>query len=528
MVSRISDVQIEVEHIYPLERISLISSKLQGFVVPLLNGFKDFYETLEVKPIDISTFKKNNYGKFGKNRSQSNFWKRKNRFRGRDIEKFITNAYVKQLPQNDEEKIRKIIISHLNKLNEKKFTIIVKEFIDNLEEQMFFETFEIMNNEILNKVYNENHYIYLYSKLVKELIINKKWQKKMFNIISGTNNEKEYYWSLNKLGHSHNDNEYVGPFENEQEALEDAMEHHNYKISFCSFMENKFEDRYLFQEEIRKSAESFDLNIYAKNKYNNFLKFIFTSVEQGIFKIDLLHHSLIKLIFTKELEQFVFFYELLSLNTKYKLNLDSHNFYEKKLNDIINQVNISPKIKFKLQELFKIKFSSSNIFDVLAVLDSPEKSDNIPNTSPVDRDIECIISEYPINHDYDSVKDIFKSFTIDKYELFTSSIILAILESRDVDSKKLVILLNKILDDFEEYCRYFGDFIENNLINLYSEYEMDFPKSKELFIELINYWLKKELVNSDNFIQKLKNKNSDNEDEQFNIELFNDNIVVML
>ena len=93
MVSRNSEIP-EVEYIYPLERIALISSKLVGHILPLLNGFKEYYEALEVKPVDITTFKKNNYGKYGginKNRSQSNFWKRKNRFRGKDIEKFITN-----------------------------------------------------------------------------------------------------------------------------------------------------------------------------------------------------------------------------------------------------------------------------------------------------------------------------------------------------------------------------------------------------------------------------------------------------
>ena len=40
------------------------------------------------------------------------------------------------------------------------------------------ETYNILNNEILNKVSTDTHYIGLYAKLIKELIINKKWQKK--------------------------------------------------------------------------------------------------------------------------------------------------------------------------------------------------------------------------------------------------------------------------------------------------------------------------------------------------------------
>jgi len=531
MVSRISDIPMEVEHIYPLERIALISSKLQGHIVPLINGFREFYETLEVKPIDITTFKKNNYGKYGcslKGRSQGNFWKRKNRFRGKDIEKFIVNAYVKQLPQNDEEKIRKIIISHLNKLNEKKFTIIVKEFIDHLEEQMFFETYEILNNEILNKVSTDNHYINLYSRLVKELIINKKWQKKMFNIISGQNNQEEYYWTLNKLGKHHNDNEYVGPFETEQEAIEDAIQQHNYKMSFCTFMENKFNNRDEYQLEIKNTLESFDLNIYAKNKYNNFLKLIYSCVEQGIYKLDLLHHVLVKLIGTKELEQFVYFYEQLHSNAKFKLNSDSHNFYEKKLNDIINQSVISPKIKFKLQEYFKLRINNTNIFEALAVLDSPEKTDNTPLSGPTDQDINYIISEYPISQDYKLTKESFKLLSVDKYPEFTSAIITAILDSKETESKILFELIPKLWDDFPLYSISIGEFIDNNLINLYSEYEIDYPNSKELFANLIIRWLEKGLVNKNDFIDKLKNKTTEDEDEQFNIDLFNEKIVELL
>jgi len=373
MVSKNSEI-LEVQHIYPLERIASIASKLSGYIVPLLNGFKVYYETLEVKPIDITTFKRNNFGKHcqNKNRFQNVFWKRKNRFRGRELEKFIANAYVKQLPQNDEDKIRKIIISHLNKLNDKKFTIIVKEFIDHLEEQMFYETYDILNNEILNKVSTDNHYISLYSKLIKELIINKKWQKKMFNIINGNNGE--YFWTLNKLKEHTHDNEYVGPFESEEEALEDAMEHHNYKVSFCSFMEEKFSWREAFQSEIKTTEKSFDLNIFAKNKYNNFLKFIYSSVDMGIFKIDLLHHVLLKLISTKELEQFVVIYEQI-LTSKNKFNVETHSYYEVKLNEVVNQSVISPKIRFKLQEYFKINLKNTNSFDALAVIENTDTSD---------------------------------------------------------------------------------------------------------------------------------------------------------
>jgi len=527
MVSKNSEI-LEVQHIYPLERIASIASKLSGYIVPLLNGFKVYYETLEVKPIDITTFKRNNFGKHcqNKNRFQNVFWKRKNRFRGRELEKFIANAYVKQLPQNDEDKIRKIIISHLNKLNDKKFTIIVKEFIDHLEEQMFYETYDILNNEILNKVSTDNHYISLYSKLIKELIINKKWQKKMFNIINGNNGE--YFWTLNKLKEHTHDNEYVGPFESEEEALEDAMEHHNYKVSFCSFMEEKFSWREAFQSEIKTTEKSFDLNIFAKNKYNNFLKFIYSSVDMGIFKIDLLHHVLLKLISTKELEQFVVIYEQI-LTSKNKFNVETHSYYEVKLNEVVNQSVISPKIRFKLQEYFKINLKNTNSFDALAVIENTDTSDEVEREeNETDRDIGCIISEYAASLDYKEAKNMFDKLSNEKYMEFTTTILGEILERKESESKELLLLIKKFIDDNSDYRKYFGDFIDDEIINLYADYEVDYPKSKELFSGLIIYWLEKGLVNRNDFIDKLKNKETEDEDEKYNIELFNEKIVNLL
>lgn len=126
-----------------------------------------------------------------------NTWRRKSRFKRKDLEKFLTHSYVKQIPDNNIERIRRIIITNLNKLNEKKFTIIVKEFIDQLEGLVYFESYEILNQEISNKIHTDTYFIGLYAKLVKELIINKKWQKKMFNIVN--NKDSQYYYSLNRM-----------------------------------------------------------------------------------------------------------------------------------------------------------------------------------------------------------------------------------------------------------------------------------------------------------------------------------------
>ena len=261
----------EIEHYYPLERIAFIASKLEGdgYSVELLNNFKEFYDNLDVKFPDMNNFRKN--GRFtGKHTKPSN-WRRKSRFKRKDIEKFLTNSYIKQLPENNIEKIRRIIITNLNKLNEKKFTIIVKEFIDQLEGLMYYESYEILNQEIFNKIHTDTYFISLYAKLVKELIINKKWQKKMFNIVN--NKEGQYYYSLNRMVQK-DDEEYFGPFDSMEDAMEDAMESHNYRLSFCTFLEYNFKNRSIYQQEIENSEDNFEMNIYSKNRYNNFLKFL--------------------------------------------------------------------------------------------------------------------------------------------------------------------------------------------------------------------------------------------------------------
>lgn len=535
-----------IKLIYSIEDILSIG---EGSIT-LLNNFREYYEKLEVKPIDISTFKKNNYGKGSAVRSRNGgvngSWKRKNRFRGKDIEKFFINSYIKQLPQNDSEKIRKIVISHLNKLNDKKFTIIVKEFIDSLEEQVFYETYDIINNEIMNKVFTDNHYIYLYAKLVKELIINKKWQKKMFNIIQNTSETDEYgyYWSLNRLD-MNCEKEYVGPFDTEQDAIDDAIVLHNYKFSFCEFIEDKFNCRDVFLNEINDTVDEFDLNIFAKNKYCNFLKMVYWTVEYNIFNTKVLHYSLLKLLEASEIDSFIHLYEFVMEN-KLKFNKDTQTFYEERVNNIIDSVQIIPRIKFKLQAHFKLKIKSSNIYEALALPSSNENSEtnSIPIRSSMsmnEQNIECIISEYPITQDYDASIELFKEINRIDYSLFITKIIFSILDSKESISVQLFELFKMLVRDFSEFSEEFGIFICKNMPGLYVDYSIDYPKCSNIFTNLIRTWFLLGNIDKNDFIKKINSKKegetvgtagtaagaveSVDEDELYNLELFNMNVV---
>ena len=504
----------EIVHYYPLENIEVIRKKNQGVKIELLNDFLEFYNNLKIITPDLSNKRSFKGGNRVKN--YGNNWKRKTKFKRKDLEKFLTNSYVKKLPDNDIEKIRRVVISNLNKLNEKKFTIIVKEFIDNLEELMYSETYDIINKEIMDKVYNDTYYVTLYSKLVKELIINKKWQKKMFNVVE--NDQNQFYWTLNKL--EGNNEEFTGPFGSFNEAIDDAMENNNYKISFCNFLQNSFRERDSYQVVIKETESNFEENIYAKNKYNNFLRLIFGCVEYNIFRSNVIHHALFMLISTNEIDQFIYLYDL--VNKSLKINNNNLKFYEEKLIEKFTDFKISPKTKFKLQEYFNLPFQKSNTYDVLRI-DSPPDSPIKVKSNNEERDIDFILNEYPLNGNYDNIKEIFTK--VKNYNLFYDKFIQTILDGKESNQDIMIELLEKLWSDNANFCKLFGLYIDKNLINMYGECEVDYPNSRLIFMRLLNSWLIKELVNKDDFLKNLRLKTSDDEDEKYNIELFNDNIL---
>ena len=508
--------------IYSLDAINEIFLSLAGQTAPLLNNFVEFYEKLEVKMPDISNFRR---GKFfnkngnGNTNGRNNTWRRRTRIRGKELEKFLETSYVKFTTDNNRDKMHRTIISHLNKLNEKKFTIIMKEFIDGLEELMFAETYDILNEEIMKKVYDDTHYVGLYSRLVKELVINKKWQKKMFNVVE--NKSGQFYWSLNKIEEVE-DVEFFGPFGSQEEAIEDGMHMINFKKIFCGYLQTMFKNRQQFQDYISETFESFDLHIYAKNKYNNFLLLIFKLVEQKCFNEKILHHCLLHLLSTGELEQFVYVFETMYKN-KMKMNATNRGFYEEKVNNCLKNFTITPKTKFKLKEYFTLESYSSNSFETLAALSSDEEPEKKPIIrSNMEIDIDVVINEFIAGGNMEEAKKEFLKVGEDSWTKFYGKWIQTALEQDK--QEELKPLLFSLWDENEQFGKSFGEYVENNLVNLYGEYEMDFPLCKQLFLEMIGEWLKRDFTNRETFVNMLLNKKTEDEDESYNIELFNENI----
>jgi hypothetical protein len=227
-------------------------------------------------------------------------------------------------------------------------------------------------------------------------------------------------------------------------------------------------------------------------------------------------------------------YEFAMAN-KLKFNKDTQNFYEERLNSVIQTVQIIPRIKFKLQNFFKLKLKSSNIYDALALPSSGENSMNdyikvdINKKSMNEQNIECIISEYPITQDYDASVELFRTLKAqDDYPAFIYKFIYAILDSKENVSNYLVEMFKMLVRDFEEFSVAFGDFICGQIVKLYAEYEVDYPKCGHIFSNIIKNWITLGKVDRNEFLMRLRSRDIVDEDEKYNMELFHENVMVLL
>ena len=174
---------------YSLEKILSLKNNLNNIdnnEIKDVDNFLKIYNKINVKLPDTNYRKHND----------KNHWRKRQKFNCKDFEKYSKNKWCPNLPKNDKDKICRLVIKHLNKLNEKKFTIITKEFIDSLEEIKYNDLYEILTNEIIKKIHIDKKYLKLYAKLIKELSINKKWQ---FNTVSLSQTDDGYFWTINKL-----------------------------------------------------------------------------------------------------------------------------------------------------------------------------------------------------------------------------------------------------------------------------------------------------------------------------------------
>jgi hypothetical protein len=237
---------------------------------------------------------------------------------------------------------------------------------------------------------------------------------------------------------------------------------------------------------------------------------------------------LLQLLATKEIEQFIFLFDIINKSASHKLEKSNIQFYEDKIIGLIPKLRLSAKTKFKLQEYFKIEIKTSNAFDLLASLSSNENTEekvSSKTTLEVDRNMNCIISEYPVNQDYENVKRMF--IKISNYSSFYNAIIQEILDVNDNKREYLIELMSKLWNDYGKFWEEFEVFLVKKLMSDFSNLESDYPNCRKIFHELILMWIQ---VNSmetsviNSFIKKLMDLQSEDDDEMFSIEQFNEKI----
>ena len=95
--------------------------------------------------------------------------------------------------------------------------------------------------------------------------------------------------------------------------------------------------------------------------------------------------------------------------------------------------------------------------------------------------MNCIISEYPVNQNYDNVKKMFSKIT--NYLLFYNIIIQEILDVNDTKREQLNEHLSKLWYDFGKFSEEVEIFIIKNLENDFSNLEIYYPIFRNIFFD---------------------------------------------
>lgn len=501
-----------IHHFYPLEQIEVLAKDFSDAKEDSISEFIEFYDQIVVK------LPENNFNKRGHNTPS---WRRKVKCSSRDISKYLRNSWKPSVPKNDAEKIRSDIIGNLNKLNEKKFTIITKEFIDCLEKAYYIDTYNILIEELFKKIDCDRKYLKIYAKLVYELCVNKKWQKNMFSI---TNDEKkkDFFWTINSLsdqeeGASPDDKSYYGPFDSKEDALKDALGAHGFEQRIIRSMEDRFRDRetYYFAS-INESRDNFDMYNFSKNKYLNFLEILFYMFNMQFLHEGVILNTLLVLFnsycdtsYDESLEGFIHLYKLYKKNGSYSISKKNHSFFNEKIKDLNERVKLPSRLKFFLGFLFDINI------DTLIEQNQKEVPKIVPETKVLDEDessimenIQCLIEEYPTHQCYDGCKDTLSEIPDTYNDRLLENCLQKVITSNSSDVNMWIDLVKSMLENREK----FKDVMSTSsaqLIENYSDIKIDFPiaaSNLKLYLDFLQN-------NHSEFFEVIKSKSKDFDEE---------------
>lgn len=466
---------------YSLEKILSLKNtiNIDNNEITDVDNFLKIYNKINIRQPDINLRK--NHDK--------NHWRKRLKYNCKDFEKYSKNKWCPILPKNDQDKICRLVIKHLNKLNDKKFTIITKEFIDSLEEIKYNDLYEILTNEIIKKIHIDKKYLKLYAKLIKELSINKKWQ---YNTVSLSQTEDGYFWTINILNLDNEDNKnFYGPFDSEKDAYIDSLKNFSFYNTFISKIQNLFSNRNELIIEINKNIDNFEMLEYTRNRYLNIIEFIYWLVFFNQLKEKILLHCLLQFLnnfeennFTEELNAFCYLYKLL----KHKKDLYSknHSFFETKINNIISNKNISIKFKFKLEDLFSnIEIKNDNKSILPKSITSNEIKEVIENS-------RCLINEFLDNESPDFFDEMFSLIPSKRYDILINELFNKIFEA-NLNNCSIII---KFIDLLLKKNDTSNIFIEKymSIIKDYQSIVIDYPNINNYIKNILIFFKQNNVV----------------------------------
>lgn len=453
-----------------------------------------FSQTTKFKKIPNYKFVKiNRDGKDGKDSKDSKDSKdgkdcNSGKYNKDGFEKELKNSWVVEGPKNDNEKISMIIKSYMNKITEDNYKEISNQFINELLLiSLNDKLFDIICYEILNKCLHDNKYRYLYINLASKIWLNKEIHLNMIHIEFKNDS---YFWN------SKNNVAIYGPFNSQQNAVQDAFTKINFKKHFLNYIQKQYKEKDLELDNLsdddfflKKKKVLMLVELISRIYLEKYINFDIIN----IIIIDLLHlNNNFKNIVEIEFEALYILLKLIKDVKKTYSDLNDNKLIFGEFIDIINKIN-------KNSDLSKrSSFFIDNILEILNkfIENINKKSNDKVNgyDKIVGNDSKKMFLNCLENENYKNLDNNYKNLNLeDKKYVFLkvlNSVIetknkdlihfLSIIQDKDIIEESIKICINNMEDIMLDVAN-----ANTNLIYIIKYFNIDI-KNKELYIEQLN------------------------------------------
>jgi hypothetical protein len=404
------------------------------------------------------------------------------------FEKELKNSWVVEGPKNDNEKISMIIKSYMNKITEDNYKEISNQFINELLLiSLNDKLFDIICYEILNKCLHDNKYRYLYINLASKIWLNKEIHLNMIHIEFKNDS---YFWN------SKNNVAIYGPFNSQQNAVQDAFTKINFKKHFLNYIQKQYKEKDLELDNLsdddfflKKKKVLMLVELISRIYLEKYINFDIIN----IIIIDLLHlNNNFKNIVEIEFEALYILLKLIKDVKKTYSDLNDNKLIFGEFIDIINKIN-------KNSDLSKrSSFFIDNILEILNkfIENINKKSNDKVNgyDKIVGNDSKKMFLNCLENENYKNLDNNYKNLNLeDKKYVFLkvlNSVIetknkdlihfLSIIQDKDIIEESIKICINNMEDIMLDVAN-----ANTNLIYIIKYFNIDI-KNKELYIEQLN------------------------------------------